>query len=78
MPALDGALALAQDFDVAVLVGEDLELDVAGRADEFFQVHVGRTEGGAGLVLRLSEQGWQLFGPLDHAHPAPSAAGGSL
>ena len=27
--ALDGALALAEDLDVAVLVGQHLELDVA-------------------------------------------------
>ncbi len=33
---LDAAFALAQDFDVAVLVGKDLEFDVTRGADEFF------------------------------------------
>ena len=78
MPPLDGTLALAQDLDAAVFVGQDLKLDVAGRADEFLQVHVRRAEGGASLVLRLREQKRQILGTLDHPHPAPAAAGGSL
>ena len=41
VPALDAALALAQNLDVAVLVGEHLKLDVAGRADVLFQIDVG-------------------------------------
>jgi len=32
VPPLHGALALAQVDDVAVLVGDDLDLDVAGRS----------------------------------------------
>ena len=41
MPALDAAFALAQNFDVAVLVGQNLEFDVARRADVLLQVDVG-------------------------------------
>src|SRR4029453_3191981 len=33
MPALDGTFALAEREDVPVGVGEDLDLDVAGRGD---------------------------------------------
>ena len=60
MAALDAAFALAQNFDVAVLVGQDLEFDVAGSADVLFQIDIGRTEGAARLVLRLQEQRGQL------------------
>ena len=78
MAALDAAFALAEDFDVAVLVGQDLELDVARRADVLLQVDVGRTEGAAGLVLRLQEQRGQLVGAVDDAHAASAAAGRSF
>ena len=49
MAALDGAFALAQNLDVAVLVGQHLELDVARRLDELLHVDVGRREGGSAL-----------------------------
>jgi hypothetical protein len=55
MAALDGAFALAEDLDISVLVGEDLELDVAGGFDEFFEVNVRAIEGRAGLLLGLGE-----------------------
>ena len=41
MAALDGALALAQDFDIAVLVCEHLEFNMARCFDELFKVHIG-------------------------------------
>ena len=41
MAALDAALALAQDLDIAVLIGQNLKFDVPRRADVFFQVDVG-------------------------------------
>ena len=50
MAALDAAFALAQDFDVAVLVGQNLEFDVARRADVLLQVDVGGAEGRAGFA----------------------------
>ena len=62
VPPLDAAFALAQDLDVAVLVGQDLKLDVPRRADELLQVNVGRTERRARLVLRLREQRRQFLG----------------
>ncbi len=78
MAALDGALALAQDLDVAVLVAQDLEFDVPRRGHELFEVHVGRAESGAGLLLRLRKQRRQILRPVDHAHAAPAAARGGL
>ena len=38
MPALDRAFALAQMNDVAVLVGQQLNLDVARALHQFFQI----------------------------------------
>ena len=35
MPPLDGALALAQNLDVAVLVGQHLKLDMPRRSMNF-------------------------------------------
>jgi len=48
MATLDAALPLAQDFDTAVFVGQDLEFDVSRAADEFFEIHVRRAEGSTG------------------------------
>ena len=55
MPALDAALALAQNFHIAVLIGQHLKLDVPRRPDEFFDVNIGRTERRARFALRLRE-----------------------
>ena len=52
MPALDRALALAEVHDRAVLVAEDLELDVPRRLDVLLDVDVADAEGGLGLTLR--------------------------
>ena len=76
--ALDGALALTQAEDVAVLVGENLELDVAGALDEFFEVEVTVAEGARGLAGGLLEERGQLFGGAHDAHSASTAAGRCL
>ena len=61
MAALDGALALEQRGDVAVLVGEDLELDVARLLDELFHVEFAVAEGVGGLSGCGMEEIGQLF-----------------
>src|ERR1035438_3761411 len=76
MAPLHAAFALTEDFHVAVLVRQYLEFNVAGSADIFLQVDVGRTESARGLVLRLQEQRGQLIGAVDNAHAAPAASGG--
>src|SRR5262245_10309299 len=45
MPSLDRTLTLPEMNDVAVLVRNNLELDVAGPLDVLFQITVSRTEG---------------------------------
>ena len=79
MPPLDAAFALAQNLDVAVLVGQHLEFDVARRADELLQVDVGRTERRAGLAAAPARRAAAALRRLvDHAHAASAAARGSL
>ncbi len=59
--ALDGALALAERDDVAVLVGEDLELDVARALDELLHVHVAVAERRRGFAGGGMEEIGQLL-----------------
>ena len=56
MAALDRALALAEVHDVAVVVAEDLELDVARVLEILLDVDVAVAEGGLGLALRGAQQ----------------------
>ena len=72
------ALALAQHLDVAVLVGQHLELDVARPLDELLQVDVGAAESRRRLLLRLDEQAGQFLRRAHDAHAAPAAAGRRL
>ena len=71
--ALDGAFALAQNFHVAMVVGENLKLDVARILDQLLHVHiaVGKRRGGFGLGLR--HQVRQFLGAAHHAHAAAAA-----
>src|SRR5215471_4399555 len=78
MPALDRTLALAQMDDGAVLIAEDLELDVARRLDVLLDVHVGDAERRLGFPLRRLERVRELTGVADDAHPASAAAGRRL
>jgi hypothetical protein len=68
---LDGTLALAEDFDIAVVVGHQLEFDVARAFDELFAVQVGAGEGAAGLLLGLVEHVRQFFGGRTTRMPRP-------
>ena len=52
---LDGALPLAKVNDVAVGVGEDLELDVSGLLQVLLDVDISAAEGGLGLGLGEAE-----------------------
>ena len=78
MAALHRAIALVQMDDVAVLVAEDLHLDVFGAGDVAFEEHRRVAEGVERLVLRLVEQPGELRGLLHHAHAAAAAAEGRL
>ncbi len=66
---------LKERGDVAVLVGQHLELDVARALDELFHVEFAVAEGvgsfRAGGVIEV----WQVFGIADDSHAAPATAG---
>ena len=76
--ALDGALALAEGDDVAVLIGQHLELDVPRALDELLHVEVAVAEGVRGLGLRRLVERGQLLLAADDAHAASAAACRSL
>ena len=74
MPALDGALPLAQVHDVAVAVGQHLDLDVARRQDVLLQVDVAHAEGGLRLRLRGAEGVRDVLGLAHDPHATAAAS----
>ena len=66
--ALDRAVAVADDDEAAVVVGDDLHLDVARTGEEALDVHLGPAE----RRLRLAPGGGQQVvdrgGSVDHSH----------
>jgi hypothetical protein len=78
VPPLNRALALAEVHHVAVVVADDLELDVAGVVEVLLDVDVAVAEGGLGLALRGAKVRAELVGVAHHAHAAAAAAGHRL
>ena len=72
--ALHGAVALVEVQDVAVLVAEDLHLDVLGARDVFLEEHCRVAEGAPGLGLGLIEEVVEVAGLQHDAHAAAAAA----
>ena len=76
--ALDGAFALPQMADRAIVVADDLHLDVAGISDQALGIDAIAAEGGVGLGLAARIGLFQLAGVVDDAHAAAAAAGDGL
>src|ERR1700722_18308104 len=76
--ALHGTVALAQVHDVAVVVGEDLELDVPRLLEKLLHVHLAVAEGGERLALGDADGVQQGGVGVHHPHAAAAAAAGSL
>ncbi len=76
--ALEGAVTLADVVDVAVLIRQDLHLDVLRLHQEFFNENVVVAEGLFGLALHQLEGGLDLLRGVAPAHTASAAAGGRL
>jgi hypothetical protein len=75
---LDRAFALAQIDDVAVLVAEQLDLDMARALDELLDEHAVVAEAAQPLALgRLEAFAHVAFGP-GQPHPLAAAAGRGL
>ena len=73
--ALYGTLALAESEDVAVRVGEELDLDMAGSLDVALAEHAVVAESGLRLAARGVERVIELRGVAHDSHPAAAAAG---
>ena len=75
---LEGAVALAEVDDLAVLVAEDLKLDVVGVDDQFLDVDIGIAEGLLSLHAGAVEALHEASLVVGHAHAATAAAGDGL
>ncbi|EAU65714.1 hypothetical protein STIAU_7808 [Stigmatella aurantiaca DW4/3-1] len=78
VPSLDRALALTQVNDVAVLVGGDLDLDVARLLHVPLDVEIAVVEAGHRLGRRRGERLCQHARLADDLHPLATAARGRL
>src|SRR5574338_466587 len=67
----DRALSLPE-MDGAGLVGEDLDLHVAGLLDELLEIHARVAERLERFARRRLEGAGQLLGGAHHAHPLPA------
>ncbi len=76
--ALDRAFALPEMADRAMVVADDLHLDVAGVADQALDIDAVAAEGGHRLGLAARIGLLQLCGVVDDAHAAAAAAGDRL
>ncbi len=78
MSALNRTFALSETHDIAVLVGQNLKLDVPRILDVLLHVEVAIAERSRRFRLRRLEQSRQFFFVADDAHAAPAAAGRGL
>src|SRR5690606_34621422 len=74
VPALDRALALAEDPHASAPVAQDLPLDVARLFDEALAVEIAVVEAGDRLGLGLGECATHLLRAPDDLHAAAAAA----
>ena len=74
MAALHRTVALEQMHDIAVLVAEDLHLDMAGAFHQLFEIDLVLAESGLGLALGDDHVVHELRFVADHAHAAATAA----
>ena len=78
MPALERAIALKQMDEVAVLIAQELDFDVAGATKILFQENVGDPECLPGFAARLLQGIIELTWGLGNTHPPAAAAQGRL
>ena len=75
---LDGAFTLPEVADRAVMVADDLHLDMARLADQALDIDLVVAESGLCLGLATRIGLLQLRGVFDNAHAAPAAPGHRL
>ena len=71
VPALNGAVAHSRRPDIAVVVGDHLDLDMAGIGDQAFEEHDRVAERALGLALRALEYDVQFVGRNTLRMPRP-------
>ena len=74
MAPLDRAVALEEVNRVALLVGENLDLDVTRLSEEFLQDHPRVAEGRGGFAAGAFQGRGEVRRPIDPAHPFAAAA----
>ena len=62
MPALHGAIAVADVYDVTVRIGQHLDLDVTSAVNVALQIDFAAAECGVGFPGRFLQRGFELFG----------------
>jgi len=75
---LNAAVALEQMQDVAVVIGEDLHLDMTGTDDSLLQVHGRVAERCVGLTAGRLDRLAQTGELADSPHPSAAATGNRL
>src|SRR2546427_6770715 len=78
MPALNGALALTEMNQVALRVGNNLNLNMTGSRDRFFQIDRWIAERRCSFGLSCVESGLQIVFRLDQSHAFTATAVRSL
>src|SRR5690606_12285974 len=68
MPALDGAVAFPQVDEVAMSITQDLDLDMAGPADQLLEIDLITAERSLGLTSCGGDVVEQLLCALDDPH----------
>src|SRR5215471_9366688 len=78
MAPLERAIALAEMDGVALAVAEHLDLDMAGTAEIFLQIHGVVAETCLGLYARGGERDVEFLLDMGDLHAAATAAGSSF
>ncbi len=78
MPPLHGAITLPKVHDVAVMIGDELDLDVPRALDVALEIDAGVAEGGLSLRGRLLQGAFERKIVGGDAHAAAPAAGRRL
>ncbi len=78
MAPLDRAIALAECDHVAMIVAENLNFDMPRVREILFDENPAVAESRRRFARSRFQSGFELNGFRNHAHPAPTAAGGGL
>src|SRR5881392_692303 len=78
MATLDGTLAFPKRDDATVSIGENLDFDVMGPVEIFFEVKAIVAESVHGFRRSVAESGLEFGGAVDKAHALATATGDSF